>query len=373
MGLGNIKQDLTQGVKNIWGWKTDRKIVVLSIDDYGNVRVGSPEARNNMDKAGLKISSHFDVYDTLETNDDLHALFDTLRSVKDKNGRHAVFTPFAMPANIDFEKVIESGFNEFHYELLPVTFSKLKGYEAVQQTIQQGIAEGIFLPQFHGREHLNLKVFKENLLSRHADTLEALRNRSYARISGKKYPTISYTAAFDFYRFEENHAFDDVIQEGLNAFEKVFGYRAQHFNSPGGREHRYIHSALARAGIKYIDTPWLKQEHQGMGKYKRVFNYTGKKNRLGQLFVVRNCVFEPTVNTKDAVGLCMKQVEYAFKFNRPANISSHRVNFCGYIDEANRQKGLGDLQLLLKKLIARWPDIEFMAANEAAALMQPAR
>ena len=49
------------------------------------------------------------------------------------------------------------------------------------------------------------------------------------------------------------------------------------FNPPGGREHTNIHKYLKDSGIEYLDTPLVKVEHQGDGKYKKVLNYTGKK------------------------------------------------------------------------------------------------
>jgi len=52
-----MKQALLNNIKNIYGWKTKRKIVVISVDDYGNVRLNSKKARKNMDKAGLKVLS----------------------------------------------------------------------------------------------------------------------------------------------------------------------------------------------------------------------------------------------------------------------------------------------------------------------------
>jgi hypothetical protein len=121
----SLKQRLLLNLKNIPGWRTKRKIVVISVDDYGNVRLDSKKAREAMDQAGIKAQNRFDRLDTLETRDDLDMLYDTLRSVKDKNGRHSVFTPFALPCNINFEKMEEEGFKEYHYELLPETYHKL--------------------------------------------------------------------------------------------------------------------------------------------------------------------------------------------------------------------------------------------------------
>lgn len=366
----SLKNDLLNNAKNLIGWRTNRKIVVISVDDYGNVRLDSKEAAENMKKAGMNLRSRFDNLDTLEDKGDLEALYDALTSVKDKNGRHAVFTPFAMPCNINFEKMADEGYTQYHYELLPETFAKLKGYEGVWDLWKEGMAAGIMVPQFHGREHLNLKVFNEKLEKKDKDLITALQNRSYTGQSASGYSTISYTAAFEFWDFEENKVFDGIIADGLNAFEKVFGYRSTHFNAPGGREHHVIHKALKANGVKYIDSPFIKEEHQGKGRYKKSLNFTGKVNDDGLLLEVRNVVFEPTDDRGfDWLQYSLKQVETAFRWNRPAIISSHRVNFCGHIDENNRKAGTAALKQLLKKIVEKWPDVEFMAANELGDYM----
>jgi len=364
-----MKQSILDNIKNIYGWKTKRKLVVFSIDDYGNVRLDSKKARDEMDRAGLKVYNHFDAYDALETREDLEALYEVLTSVKDKNGSSAVFTPFALPCNIDFEAMAENNYSEYKYELLPETFKKLsardsKAYDGAWELWQEGIEKGLMKPQFHGREHLNLKVFKEKLQQKDHEVLTALKNRSYTSITNSGYPSISITAAFHFWEFSENKVFRNIIKEGLDAFEKVYGYRSIHFNSPGGSEHPIIHQYLHENGVRCIDTPFIKNEHQGEGKYKKIFNYTGKKHPFG-IYQVRNVVFEPTVKTKSNwVDYSFKQIEAAFRWNKPAIISSHRVNFCGHIDEKNRQLGLSELKALLDKIVKTWPDVEFISSEE---------
>jgi hypothetical protein len=365
-----MKQSILNNLKNIWGWKTDRKIVVFSVDDYGNVRLDSRTAREKMDAAGLKVLSRFDAYDSLETREDLEILFETLSSVKDKNGRQAVFTPFAVPCNIDFEGLSEENYAAYRYELLPATYEKMaardgKAYERTWELWKQGIANGLMAPQFHGREHLNLKVFEEKLAARDHEIMICLENRSYTSISGSGNPTIGYTAAFDFWEFAENERFGEIIKDGLDRFEEVFGYRSVHFTPPGGREHHAIHCYLKDAGIKYIDTPLIKLEHQGMGKYKKKINYTGKKNHFGMVYGVRNVVFEPTHDRGfEWVDYALQQIAAAFRWHRPAVVSSHRVNFCGHISPENRKKGIDALRQLLKEIVVRWPDVEFMSSGE---------
>ncbi len=370
-----MKRYILNHLKNIPGWRNNRKLVVISVDDYGNVRLDSKKARDQLDKAGLKVHSRFDAYDTLETREDLEALYDVLTSVKGKNGKHAVFTPFALPCNINFERMAKDGYQDYHYECLPETFKKMstrypQAYDGTWSLWQEGMDKGLMAPQFHGREHLNLKVFREKLLKNDPLLIQALKNRSYPSLGYSGYKTISQMAAFEFWDFKENEVFKEIIEDGLNRFEEVFGYRSLHFNPPGGREHPVIHKALQGGGVRYLDTPFIKNEHQGNGKYKRVLNYTGKKNHLNQTYLVRNVVFEPTHDRGiDWVSYTMKQIEAAFFWNRPAIISSHRVNFCGHIDPKNRKQGLTALKQLLSKIKTKWPDVEFMAANELAHLV----
>ena len=64
------------------------------------------------------------------------------------------------------------------------------------------------------------------------------------------------------------------------------------------------------------------------------------------------------------VGYALGQVEAAFRWRKPAIISSHRVNFCGHIDPNNRQQGIAALGELLKGIVKRWPDVRFISADQ---------
>src|SRR6056297_1142155 len=98
--IRDLKNIFLLNVKNLLGWRTNRKIVVFAVDDYGNVRLHSKEAREQLDREGYPAQNRFDAFDTLETRGDLEMLYNTLQLVEDKNGRNAVFTPLAVPCNI---------------------------------------------------------------------------------------------------------------------------------------------------------------------------------------------------------------------------------------------------------------------------------
>lgn len=368
----DYKTQILTYFKNIRGWKTKNKYLLFAIDDYGNVRLDSAKARRNLDEIGLKRYNRFDSFDALETNDDLEALYTILKKFKDINNNPAIFSALSVCANINFEKIIENNYNEYYIESLPETYSKLGNkYNNNMELWEQGIKEKLIHPEFHGREHLHIKTFKEKLRTKDIDLITCINNRSYTSFSPGTDNTVGWQSAYAFKEFEENIHHKNTLIKGLKLFKKVFGFEARTFNAPGGKEHHTLHETLALNGIKYIESPLIKKEHQGKGEIKKIFNYTGKRNEFGQTILVRNCVFEPTEPVKfNWVNYALKQVEIAFTMNKPAIISSHRVNFCGHIDEKNRTLGLSSLEELLKRLVQNYPDIEFINITQLGELIE---
>jgi hypothetical protein len=350
--------------KNLLGWSTRKRIVVFSVDDYGNIRVASKQARSNLQQAGLNLDKNrFDQYDTLETADDLTQLYESLNIVKDVHGKPAVFTAFALPANIDFTGMHTS--RQYRYQLLPETLQTTQGHEGTWALWQQGIRERLLVPQYHGREHVNLSFLRQALAKGDQKVLACLHEHSWAGLDSRSYPNVNYVSAFSFNSFSENAALREIALDGLNAFQKVFGFKAENFNAPGSPAHSFLEESLREGGIKYIDTAFIKKEHQGNGKFKYKFAYQGKKNNSGQRYLIRNCVFEPLLDRNSGpVARTLQEIEIAFRLNKPAIISSHRVNFCGKIDTDVRSFGLSELRNLLKEITKRWPNVEFMTANE---------
>ena len=370
--IGSLKNTIFKNLKNLPGWRTSRKIVVFSIDDYGNIRMASKAARDVLKTKGLAIDSNrFDLYDSLETAEDLEVLFETLQSVKDKNGKNAVFTAFTNVANINFEAIEQNGLEKYVYESILDSYEKMPSNKSPWKILKEGIENNLIVPESHGREHLNLEYFNELLKRKDPELLACIAERSYGGLNARPFNNIGYTAAFD---FENNPNFEkqkEILISGLELFEEIFGRKASHFNAPGAHEHHFLESTMFEKGINFIDTDFIKREHQGNGTYSNKLTFNGNTNKLGQIYFVRNCVFEPLLDLdKDYVDSCLKEIEIAFRYNKPANISSHRVNFSGEIDPMVRSKGLSELKRLLMLIIKKWPDVEFMSTNELGELMK---
>jgi hypothetical protein len=365
----SIKRKVIDHLKNIPGWRTNRKIVVFSVDDYGNVRLDSKESLRKLDEAGLKPKSIFDLYDALETQDDLSNLFEVLTSVRDANKNPACFTAFSLVANIDFEKVIENGYQSFQYEFLPETYKKL-GREKILDIIADGIHNKIFIPQFHGREHVNVKIFNDLLTKKNKSLLANINNRSFSRIEEDNLSKLPYSVSFFFKKWNENESLKPIISEGLEYFHRIFGYRATNFMPPSATASSELNFTLSKGGVKFLDSAMFRNEKMKSGKDQFSFVFTGKENEFGQKYLVRNVVFEPCFEkNSEAVDIALSQIQSAFNCRKPAVISSHRVNFCGRISEGNRKKGLDDLRNLLQNIIRKWPEVEFLSADQLCSLM----
>lgn len=356
---------------NLIGWRTDRKIVVFSVDDYGNVRLASSQARDNLERAGVSAKNRFDVYDGLENQEDIEGLFNVLTQYTDNTSRHPVFTALTNPANLDFEAVLEDREHGYRYEPLYETYRKVHGSDVMMRLWQEGIGNRLLVPQLHGREHLNVPLFERILATGDASLEVNLQNRSLARLAHLSRKPLKYTSAYAFRDFGEMERLGRIAADGVDVFEDVFEYRPTQFNAPSKREHTMLHSALAHAGIRFLDQPSFKRELQPHGRSRVILNWTGKQNKYNQTYLVKNCSFEPTASSsQDAVNDCLKQIDSAFNCRKPAMIGSHRVNFTGVIEEENRRFGLDRLNELIDAIITRWPDVEFMTMDELGEMIR---
>ena len=371
-----MKQYLLNHLKNIGGWTTKRKLILFSVDDYGNLRIRNRKALYTLRKEGLELSKRFDSLDNLENTNDLSMLFKVLQSVRDHNGRPAVFTPYALPCNIDFESMAANGYRKYVREQLPITYVKLaqndSDYKGAWELWREGIDSGILAPQFHGREHFNLGIFNDLLASGNKELLTCLRSGSYVTVPDHAKYDSGWTAAYAYREQEEIAAFPKIIVSGIQAFKEVYGYLPTVFTPPAQHFPPQLDDKLRQWGFKAVDRAF-RQPRNFKGNRKKVSNRQGLQSD-GLVQIVRNVVFEPSEPRGfNWVDYTFKQVEAAFRMGKPANISSHRVNFSGGIDETNREKGLAALKALLKKVVKNFPDVEFLSVAELADMISNER
>lgn len=378
MYKNSIKATVLRNISNIPGWRTNRHIVVIESDDWGSVRMRSIEDFKELQKKGVPVDTdHYNINDSLESNEDLELLFDTLAKFEDKTGRNPVMTGVNVVANPVFDKIKENGFTEYVYEPYTETLKRYGSHDRVYELWKKGIAERLFVPIFHGREHLNAQFWMRALQRGNASTLAAFEHGITGiprkGIRGEEVP--NFQAAFLIDTVEDLPYQKEVLQTGLDLFERLYGYRAKYFVPTNGFFNNSLEEDLNRLGIRYINTAKKQREPLGNGQFKVNTRYIGDRNKNGQIYLTRNCFFEPAATgfevpaNYDWINYCLKEIEIAFRWHKPATISSHRVNYIGYLHPENRENGLRQLAELLTRMLKRWPDIEFMTSAELGDLI----
>ena len=355
--------------KNLKGWRSTKKYVLISADDYGNSRMHSYQAKAHLIEQGfLSSKNRFDHFDTLETRTDLEALFEVLQSVKDCRGNNAIFSPYVLTRNMDFEAMAEDQYQTYKSELITESFAKRasempQAYEGTWSYWQEGLKKGLLKPEFHGREHFNGQAF-QLALKKDKQMLNILSSKSHVTTPFYQSLKYNWTAAFAFETLEDTRDFEGIIKEGLSDFKHLFRKSATSFTPPAQQFPLHLESRLKDCGLQAIDRPYAMRRHLGYQKFRAERHHLGEQNE-GLIELVRNVPFEPTADAnRPSVSNAMKQIQAAFFLGKPAHISTHRVNFAGHIDESNRQAGLAALRELLKQITLKWPDVEFIGAGD---------
>lgn len=358
---------------NFFGKRLSTKIVVIESDDWGTVRMSSQEAYKSLLKKGYPVDQcPYNTNDALESNQDLEKLFEVLSSVKGSDGKPAILTANNILANPDFKKIKESGFQEYYYEPFKETLKRYPAHDKVMELYRQGIQDGVVKPQFHGREHLNVNRWMDALKKNSKAEKEAFYLGVFSpKVSQTTGYANEYMDAFDFENRGELEFQRKALEEGLKLFEDIWGFSSKSFIAPCYIWHSELEGTLKKYHVHYIQG--LVNQFQPVDekslKYKKIYHYQGQKNNNGQRYFIRNAFFEPTIQPNfDWESDCLKRIGVAFYWNKPAIISTHRLNYIGFLNPKNREQNLKSLQNLLFQIKHKWPEVQFMSTDQLGEL-----
>jgi peptidoglycan/xylan/chitin deacetylase (PgdA/CDA1 family) len=366
--MRRVKEIIRKNISNIPGWRTKRKILVIESDDWGSVRIKDKQAYQALKQKGLDVDrKRYDQVDTLESNEDLELLFSVLQSVKDKNGQAAKITPMCLVGNPDFDKIKTSNYQKYHFQPLNETISEFPQSDRILNLWQEGVDHNVFVPELHGREHVNVRRYIDILQSHEAK--EGLRfaldyhSLGPSTYKGKAYP--NYLGALHPMAKEEIPELKEHLLQAGELFEQYTGYKPRVFMAPNAEEPKELEAALKQIGVQYLTRAKRRIYPMGDGAFGKEWNFVGQVNKSNQLILNRNAFFEPCQKDEGkTLDSCLQEINLAFKWKKPAVVSSHRVNYVGGISEDNREEGLHALRKLLKTALHKWPDIEFMTSFE---------
>ena len=360
-----LKQTITHNLLNIPGWRTKRHIVVIESDDWGSIRMPSKEVYDKLLREGYRVDKNcYERYDSLATEEDLCALFEVLERYRDSRGNHPIITANCAVANPDFDKIRASGYETYYYEPFTET---LKHYPRCGKSFalwQQGMKAGLFQPQFHAREHLNVSRWMYSLQT--DEDTRYVFDLGLMGLFPKGNDFINhFVVALDDSEYK-NSELQGIVKDGLRLFEQIFGYQSRTYIAPCYTWDSSVEDTVYQQGVLGIQG-LVYQKIPG-GKILR--HWMGDRNENQQIYTIRNAFFEPTeYPDQDSVAECLYRIRCAFRWHKPVIISSHRINYIGSIHEDNRTKNLRILNELLSQSVRLWPDVEFMSSDQLVDLI----
>lgn len=365
---------LARALNLLPGFHTSRKILVIESDDWGSIRTASASALDNLRQKGYPVDQNpYNRFDALESNEDVDALANVLFSITNGEGQHPIMTINNIVANPDFDAIKTSGFSTYHYEPFTETLQSYPDRDRVISLFKEGIKDRIFKPQFHGREHLHVNRWMNALSSREKHALDGFELKMFSFRWRENNPYQNeYMDALDCDSLSDLEHQVSILRDGLELFYDIWGFKSESFIANCYIWHSSIEKVLREKNIRYLQgLPYQFEPKISQGyTYRKRYHYTGESNRNGLYYLVRNAFFEPSVYpNKNWVKETIDRISLAFRFYKPAIISSHRLNFIGSIDPKNREKNLSLYKEMLTEVVNRWPDIEFMASNELGQLI----
>lgn len=350
-----------------------KHVVVFESDDWGSIRMPSLDVLEKLQRQGIKLAlpQSYDSVDTLASNDDLELLMEVLASVKDSKGNPAKMTLNTCVANPDFDKIKASNFQEYFYEPFTETLKRYQHHDRAFELWKEGMAHDVFQPQFHGREHLNPQKWLRYMRNGNNDVFVSFDEQCYSLVICDKGRKVAFLEAYKIDKIEEIAFVKTTIKEGLDLFEKLFGFRSESMIAPCYTWDDYVEEVAGSLGVKYLQGGYIQSHspwQRSLGNYI-TGHFSGEVNQRGQCYTIRNCSFEPSQVSTDNADSCMASIKKAMDSHLPAVVSCHRLNFIGELNTTNRDGNLREFRKLLKLIVEKYPDVEFMSSDELGKLL----
>src|SRR5690606_21201343 len=353
-------------------YKSKRQIIVIESDDWGSERIPNQFVQQQLLNAGIGITKNpYTLFDTLEREEDILALNDVLERIEKQYEKKIQLTANFILANPKYNAIEKNQFENYFYEHFTETYYRRDGDHRVLNALNELIHKKYMHPQFHGREHINISYWLNELRAGNPFFLKAFALNCFGiDVSNLGTNRSNLMAANEYTHNAEKKRVLDSICEGVDMFEKHFGYKSETAVSPRHVWDKEVEKQYQKKGIQGIQTS-LHQLIPSKNGYRRKLHYTGEFNKRNNLsYLVRNIYFEPAYNQNyDWIKNAMGKIKLQFIFGSPVIISMHRLNFAGGLVEANRTENLKLFKELLKQIIIKYPNVEFLTSDQLLHLI----
>jgi hypothetical protein len=329
-----------------------RPMVLFHTDDWGLVGIRDQEGFNELKARGVDLGDQSYDYYSLETAEDLHCLYGVLRRHRDSIGRPPCLVSNFILANVDFPRVIDSGFTKLHLLPLDQGFPEFWNRPGLLETYREGVQKGIIYPALHGLTHFCQRSVDKVMHTKDERNafLRMLYSADTPMIPGRTpWVSFEYHPGMD----EKNNGWLDfscqrqLIGQGKRLFERVFGRAPFSACAPGYRANEDTLRGWAEAGIQ------VAQNGPGL-------DLAPYFDRKGLLHLHRNVPFEPAIDANQYdESTALMRAEGMIKTGRPAIVCLHSINFHSTLKN-HRDLTLKRLDRFLTLIENRYKDLLYV-------------
>lgn len=363
-----LKSRVRQSINSL-GFHCDTPMLVIESDDWGSIRVPSVDVLWDYQRQFPDhVLNHYQVFDALDTAQDLESLGSLLRCFVDQYDRHPVFTMNYSMANPVFDDDNSTLGEPFRFEPIWETFLREQGEQSSLAAMRSNAYRDVFTPQLHGREHLNVTAWRHGI-----EKAENLRCAYQMRMIGLDPGPFSALDALN--RNNREISLYDYLLDACRLFADCFGYEPESFIPPCYVINHVEERRLFEMGITVLQSGAKINRSLQNGRLVGVPTPMGSRAARGQVRLVRNVQFEPSrwlfegKSAEDLIEGSFLEIKRAIDLRQPAIVCSHRVNYVGGMSVQNRESSLECLNRLLKKVLDAYPTISFLSSDELGKLI----
>lgn len=350
----------------VFGKKSSNKIIVFQSDDWGSERMANKSTYDFLKKSTiLEIDKcPFSRFDTIENNYDINRIANSLLKFKDRNNNSPNFTINTCVTNPDFNSIKNDGFNKYSYVTLSKTYDRNKCGDVINSLVE-GERNGIFDIQYHGRQHFHVGEYMN--LIKTSTLIKYLFDLNIYAISFENSKEIKTPYLATYFPFKNYNRTNDFLQ-GLSIFYDTFKKNPESFIAPVYIWNDEIEKEASKNYIKSIQGLYYRIDYEDKITGVKKYRY---RNKYRILNTYRNCFFEPSLSKNyNWIDNCLFEISNAFYYNKPAIISTHRLNYVSGINSTNADENLELLERLLYQILKFWPNVIFSTTTNLKDFLQ---
>ena len=310
--------------------------------------------------------------DSLETNSDIEDLANVCSQHRGIDGNCAHFTLNYLAANPDFDQIQKEDYSSYHYQDIQDTLNAYENSDKVVEIVKEGIKENIFSTEFHGREHINVNRWMALLNQELNKFHDAFKERTFT--INNRPNSSGHEDCLDAFDNSINMIYEpisSILETGVDLHTKIWGKKPKSFIAPCYIWDKSIEKCLVSLGLQYIQGTNTQRYYDTSNHLKKKYHYLGQENRFRQIYLIRNCFFEPAAEGVDkALDRAKSEIVKNLNMGIPAIVCSHRVNYMSRLNETNKTKNLEALNQLLGFIKNRYSDVEFYSSSDLGNLIK---